>query len=547
LVQIKRFDKNKQALIDINWAELIKNKVDFYLKNGDEVFFQSIEKAVESVVTIKGSVEFPGQYALTNTSNISDLLGKGILKPEARTDIGFLLRTNLDKTKKLIQLDLQAILTNPDGIANIALQKEDQLIVYEKARFVDTMAIKVSGAVRQQIEHPFDPDATITLQKAILLAGGLKPEARQNAYIIRTNPENSHQQEYIEVNIKEAINKPTSPANIILQPLDELKVLSKITYTDEATISISGQVRNPSEFKYATSLKLKDLITLSGGLKLGAALDRVDIYRLEIDSNNSVKTVIKKLTVDSSLNFVSGLKQPFLLNPYDEVVIRTVPDFEFQKYVQIKGEVKYAGKYALTKDNESLSSLIQRAGGVTKEAFVEGATIFRTENNKGLVVTKLDKVLSNKNTKYNYILKEGDIITIPTKEDLVTIQTINTRAIELYPEKFIASGKINVAYEMRKKAKWYIKEYANGFGANASKSSVSIEYPNGELKRTKNWVFFKIYPKVKKGSVILVGAKAPKTKKAKKERKPFDLQQVVSNVFSAISLTLTTVILARQL
>jgi len=600
LIQIKRFVNGNQELIDVNLEQLQNTKSDFLLENGDEIFIRRIKTGVNNSVEIKGSVEFPGEYALANTPRIYDLIKKGILKPEARLDIAFLLRLNRDKTTKLTQIDLQNIIDNKNEKENLLLRKGDQLVIYTQERFVDKTTIKVTGAVREPIIHPFDPDSTLTIQQAVLLAGGLKPEAiskaylvrknlenimekeylevdikaaianpkgpanislkpldelkilsgvtftndatvkvsgevrspgefqyarslrigdlitlsgglklgaKEKAYLLRTNPENIREKEYIEVDIMAALENPSSPQNIIIEPLDELKIFSKEMFTDKATIRISGEVRNPGEFQYAKSFKLKDLITLSGGVKFGAALNRIDIYRLEFNENSPSKTIIKTLEIDSSLSRINGLEQSLELEPYDELVVRTIPNFEFQKYIQLNGEVNYPGRYALINDNETLLNIIQRAGGLTEEAFAEGATLYRTYNNKGWVVTKLDQVLRKKNSEYNYILKEGDVITIPEKEDLVTIKTQNTRAIELYPDKFVKSNRINISYTPGKKAKWYIKKYAVGFGTKAARKKVTVEQPNGELHRTRSFVLFKIYPKVEKGSIISIGTK----------------------------------------
>lgn len=511
LIQVKRFDSGNQKLIDVNLNKLIGTNSDFPLKPGDEIIIRQIEAGVENYVEIKGPVELPGKYALATTPRISDLISKGGLKPETKLDIAFLSRVNSDKTTKLIQLNLAKILRNKNGEKDLLLQKQDKLILYTQERFVDKTTIKVTGAVREPIVHPFNPDSTLTLQQAVYLAGGLKSDARKMAYLIRTNLENIREKEYLEVDIKTAVTNPMSTANITLQPLDELKILSEVSFTDETTIKISGEVRNPGEFRYAKSIKLKDLIALSGGLKLGAALNRIDIYSLEREGNNPFRTVVRTLKIDRSMSRINGLEQNIELKPYDELVVRTIPNFEFQKYVQLNGEVQYPGRYALIDENESLFGIIKRAGGLTKEAFAEGATLFRTYDNKGWVLTKLDEVLMKKNSPYNYILKEGDVINIPLIEDLVTIKTPNTRANKLYANEFANSDKINVAHSPRKSARWYIKKYAGGFGNKASKKTVIAEQPNGEILTTRNFIFFKRYPKVKKGSIISIGAKVPKS------------------------------------
>jgi hypothetical protein len=229
--------------------------------------------------------------------------------------------------------------------------------------------------------------------------------------------------------------------------------------------------------------------------------------------------------------------------PYDEIIVRTVPEFEFQRFVEIQGEVRFPGRYALISDNETLSDVIVRAGGLTPEAFADGATFFRFEGGKGYVVTDLAEAQRRPESPHNHILKEGDLIRIPKREDLVSIRTANTRAFEVITAPLIANGLINVAYEPRKHADWYVHRYAAGFGKNAKRTHVTVEQPNGKINRTRNFLFFKSYPKVTPGSVITVGSKPAKTPKAEKEKKSIDWDKALTQILS-VTATLATVVVA---
>ncbi len=50
------------------------------------------------------------------------------------------------------------------------------------------------------------------------------------------------------------------------------------------------------------------------------------------------------------------------LKPYDQVTIFRQPGFEFQRTAWITGEVKFPGPYALTRKDERVSDLLERAG-----------------------------------------------------------------------------------------------------------------------------------------------------------------------------------------
>ena len=205
--------------------------------------------------------------------------------------------------------------------------------------------------------------------------------------------------------------------------------------------------------------------------------------------------------------------------------------------------MRYPGRYALLNDNETLVDVINRAGGLGREAFAEGTSLYRTLDQKGFVVTDLADALRHPNSNHNHILKEGDIITIPKREDLVTIRVANTKAFEVITAPLIANGLINAAYTPHKRAKWYIHQYAAGFGKNAKKNHVTVEQPNGKINHTSDYLFFKIYPRVKPGSIVSVGAKPVKEKTATKEKKPLDWDKAFTQILS-VTATLATVIVA---
>ena len=225
-----------------------------------------------------------------------------------------------------------------------------------------------------------------------------------------------------------------------------------------------------------------------------------------LDDNNERGSKVIVASIELEGDEKAEIDNDVILEPFDEIVVRTLPGFKFQQYVTIEGEVKYPGPYALLNDNERLSSVVDRAGGITPEAFPEGATLYREENEIGFVVLRLDEVLKNEKNVHNFILKQGDVIVIPEQKDLVTI-TGSTRARELYPEKILRTGKFNVAYNAGKRAKWYVDEYAAGVGEEGRSKLITVEHPNGEIEKTKNFLLFKVHPKVRKGSIVKVGAK----------------------------------------
>ena len=511
VVQIKRFEQEQLIVLDQNFEALISQGKDFQLQNGDIVEVKKLSGIVQNSVTVEGAAEVTGEFAISEKTRISDLLKKSKLKREARTDVAYLIRVNPDSTLQLLEISIDDIIKSVGSNNDLVLRPQDKLIINDQSLYVDKSTISVKGAVRQEIEYPFDINAKVKLNQAIALAGGLGAEAADVGYVVRSNPTNRNEKEYIEVNFKSALQNESSSANLNLQPWDQVEVLRSSLYTDVSMVSIQGAVRSPKKIQYAPSLRLKDAIVLAGGLKQEASRN-IQVFRINIDQKGNSNTEALSIEVDSDYNIVEGSSN-FKLKPYDEIVVRNVLEFELQNIVEIRGEVKSPGPYALTSQNERLASLIKRSGGLTEEAFVEGAFVLRQGevssdtvlNTTFKLVSNLKEALSNENSNSNYIIKDGDIIVVPKSENVVYINLANTKAFD-NSSSSESLQKIGVSYDQGKNAKWYIEKYAGGFANQADKKSVLVEYANGATQSTKGGLFKK-YPIVENGATITIGSK----------------------------------------
>ena len=382
---------------------------------------------------------------------------------------------------------------------------------------------------------------------SLIWPGGLKPDATDFGYIRRENLQNPKEIEIIRVDIAAALATPGGAYDILIAPNDRLNAFSKVNFTDEFQVQVLGAVRKPGEYTWSPTLELQDVLTLAGGLQLSASKSRIEISRLVLNQDSPTETIVATVEVNDQLE-VEGA-DGLTLEPFDIIYVRDIPEFELQKNIRLEGEVRYPGTYPLLSDNEQLMSVIQRAGGLTREAFEQGATLLRTDNDKGFVILNLDKAKKNPQSRFNYILKKGDVITIPKLEDLVTVEMANTRSAELYPDKLTDRGKFNVAWQRGKRANYYVKSYTAGLGERGRKRLITVEHANGELGRTVNLGLFKISPKVRPGSIVSVGAKAvkPEEEKRKKEKEPVDWEKVVANTIAQATTVLSLILLVQNI
>ena len=546
--QIERFVENKKVFIDVELYDSKGKLNDFELFNGDIVHVRKISIAADNFFYVSGAVYNPGRFENKSSIKISDALSTAGLLPDSKLDFAFLIRKNEDGTSKYIKLNLDTIIANK-GNENfdLILENEDRITIWSKSRFSDKAYIEVTGAVRDSTKtYLYGSVQSIKISEAILLAGGLSRNASNIAFVHRQDPLKAFEKQYIRVNLTNIFSNPESDDNFKLLPYDKLEVLTQNLFNEYTTVSIKGAVNMPGKYQYGQKMSLLDLITMAGGFKLGASTNNIEVSRIIIQNNSPTKIIVAKIDMNKNITSQNDNYESFILEPYDNVFVRYIPEFEMQKVVNILGEIQYPGYYTLTSKNEKVSDIINRAGGFTDEAFLEGATLYRKKDSIGYIVMRLDDAMKNYNSKHNYILKSDDFIEIPKQRDFVTIQGA-TKAYEVYKEE-IAFNKngINVPFYSGKRAMYYIDNYAGGLNDQASKNDILVENANGEIKKTTNFGLFKVYPKVKKGSIIKVGSKKIKTKEEKDE-KEIDWNKIINDSVAQISTIMTLVILFKTL
>lgn len=547
-IQIRRYIDDEQIILDVDYEKLVSSNGDYMLNDGDEILIRAINQDASNVVFIEGEVVNPGGYQKSASMKLLDLINIGGLKPESRTDLAYLQILNPDGTISATMVDIGEIVANPSSATNLPLSNGDKLIVWSKSRYADSKTIRIDGAVRAPGEFAYAVNQKIRVSDAIILAGGTTRDADDIGFIHRKDPLIPTKIEYIKIDISQAIKNENSDQNLVLQAFDRLEVISKNTFHEEYHITVDGAVNLPGEYQYGVGMTLREALLLARGFKLSASPGHIEISRIIISDNQPTKTIVANLNVNRDfLNEVGG-DADFKLQPYDNIIVRFAPDFELQQNVEIIGEIKFPGVYPILNDNEKISSLIRRGGGISKEAFVEGAKLYRNLNDVGYVVMRLDEVLDDVNSKYNYILKAGDRIEIPKHKEFVTIEGA-TKAREVLQDDILGqNNSIKVAFHKGKDALFYINYYAGGLDDDGRKSKIFVEHPNGEIKRTKKVLFWYQYPEVKKGSVIKVGREEPKPiALGEKEKEDIDWTKVLGDSVAQAMSILTLILLIQRL
>ena len=544
--QLIRQDGTSRNALDIDYLEITRTDRDYILKDGDVVRVAAISEEIENYVRVNGEVRNPGDYERTRGMRISDLIRKSELKESSKTDLIYLIRRSNDGRVEMVSIDADFILNNPSSPQNLNLRNKDELVIYAKERYTDEEYVIIGGAVRFPDTLLFDVSQNLRIRDYITLAGGLEQGAASFAHVHRINPLNPSEKEYMRVDLERVFNMDNAIDNINLLPYDSVYVYFREDFTEESTINVSGAVNVPGSFQYGVGMTLADAIIMAGGFKLSSATNDIELSRVIMEANQPTKIQINKVKVERDISELARSDSDIVLQPFDYIYVREVPEFELQQNVILEGEVRFPGEYSLVKSNETLYDLIQRAGGITEEAFPAAAQLYRNEDSLGYVVIRLDEVLKNPNSIYNSNLKNGDFITIPKKKDYVTIRGA-TRAIDAVDRDILGpNNEINVPYHAGETAKFYIDYYAGGFAPRADKKKVFVRHPNGEVRQFEKKFLAAKYPEVRQGSVISVGYKEA-IQYAGDEDKKVDWTKVLGDSVGQAMSILTLILLVERL
>ena len=459
-MKIQRFTDKELKLIDLNY-DLLSS---FYPKSGDLITVEQIlTDRIENAVSLSGAVFRAGIYSLSDNQTLTKL----IKRAEGFKQDAFLSRITIERLRE--DLTKENISINYNNIVNgktpdVVLKREDVITVYSVLELMENYTVRIQG----------------------------------------------------EINLKGSA---------------EVTSTSTTGTTGVADTPTGTTIETPTgSFPYVKNMTVEDLIQKAGGLKESAATGRVEVIRRKKnigkdDPSQITSTIGEKynFAINGSLS-LDETASKFILEPFDEVFVRSSPNYEKQQFVSIEGQVIFPGVYALERKDERISDLMKRVGGLNAQAYPPGATLIRKfkiskqeadrkrkqfndlsdvttdasvkvdevkEESEESIGIELIKAIENVGTPTDMLLQDGDIIRIPKEP-----QTVRMQGEVLYPT--------STRYLEGMPFKHYISE-SGGFTDLSARKRSYIVYANGSVDRTRKLLgLFNIYPKVEPGAEIIV-------------------------------------------
>ncbi len=484
----------------------------------------------DALVEIRGKVKRPMFYEMKKNESLSTLLGySGGFTGDA-------YKKNMRVTRK--NGSEYSIHTVGEFDWN-SFTMDDGDSVY-----VDSVVARYSNMVeiRGAVFHAgmFQMDGSInTVRELVRAAEGLREDAF-TARAVMHRQKDDLSLEVLPVDIKGVMDGTV--ADIPLRKNDVLFIPSKTDMDGDRTLNISGEVNYPGLYVYADNTSLEDLVLQAGGLTEAASTVKVDVYRRinDADALEDNNELTETYTFALKDGFVIDGEPGFILQPFDQVVVRRSPTYTEQKNVSVTGAVNFSGYYAMTNKNYRLTDLVKAAGGLSSLAYGKGARLERrmTEDerkqqeaslraaqislyeeamqNEGKnydlqradsllqmkldvgttfpVAINLEAALKNPGSIDDLQLREGDCLVVPQYSSTVKIS-----GDVMHP--------ISMNYKKGESLKYYIR-HAGGYGDNARKSRVYAIYMNGAVELISHSSSKAVQP----GCTIVVPSKNKKNK-----------------------------------
>lgn len=356
---------------------------DVTLMPGDVVFIPP----VGATATVDGEVKRPAIYELKGRSSLANLIElAGGLTPEADGSRVSVVRYGDDRRRVAVSVSLD------DSAARSAPVGNGDLVRIARLRPTIDSGITLEG-------HVFRPGVTawregLRISDVIPSIDELMPNADVNYLLIRRESLADKMLTVLSADLAAALRAPGSPQDLLLSPRDRVMVfdfqagrrllidpvleeLRRQSRLDDPTriVSINGRVKAPGDYPLEPEMRISDLLRAGGKLDPAAYSSTAELSRfrrLEGERQSEL------LQVDLAAILRGDAAADVMLQPFDVLTIKELPEWSVRESITLRGEVRFPGNYPIRR-GETLRSVIERAGGLSVLAFPRGAVFTREE------------------------------------------------------------------------------------------------------------------------------------------------------------------------
>ena len=357
---------------------------DHQLMPGDVIFIPPIGVTA----TVYGDVRRPAIYELKNEKTAQQLVEiAGGLSPDADAGLAQLERIKTSQLREMRNIDLSS-----NTGRNTEILNGDKLRVPAIRPTLEN-SVELTGNVFRP--GAFQYRAGLRLTDVLGSFDELRPNADRHYVLIRRVIPPDERIEVISADLESALSSRGSAADPDLRPRDRIIVfdlsadrertiapiiadlkLQASASSPSQMVSIEGEVKAPGFYPLEPSMHVSDLIRAGGSLEDSAYTGQAELNRYEVVDGKGRQTTLLEVNLTAIRHHEPG--SDVKLKPYDMLLIKKAPRWNVPGSITLVGEVQHPGRYPIH-HGETLSSILQRAGGLTDIAFSEGAVFIREE------------------------------------------------------------------------------------------------------------------------------------------------------------------------
>lgn len=411
-VVIERFNEdNVRSLVNVDLTKANDRQVN--IVNGDIVRIGQTSRRVEHVVTIAGAVVRPGQYAWADGLRINQLLSSLWSDLHLTVDLDYaLVVREISQTGelKVLQFNLGEAITNPLSRDNLQLSPRDLILVFHHGEQTylrseldkhlydkllkqypeKKLFAKTEPVLDEKLPQPFKVDvAALTTQAFAAITEKPKPKETRPGVTAEPEPrqQNAEHKAYLKSLLQDVLdNLYYDPAALqlsahlnrteLLYPL--MQKLRQQARFDAKTqiVSVHGEVKYPGEYPLAENSDVAQLLVAAGGLNDSAYLEKAELTR-QLSQNDQQSGLNVQHQNINLIDVLQG-EHKVRLQSRDRLNVFAVPDWNVERTITLTGQVRFPGTYTI-QQGEKLSSVMARAGGLTKDGFARGAVFTRKQ------------------------------------------------------------------------------------------------------------------------------------------------------------------------
>ena len=275
---------------------------------------------------------------------------------------------------------------------------------------IRTIQINVMGEVVQPGTYALSSVSTVF--HALYRAGGVSDiGSLRNVQLVRNG------KNIATIDVYEFIMKGNTQDDIRLQEGDVV-----IVPAYDVLVKISGKVKRPMRFEMKKDENLATLIKYAGGF--------------EADAYTRSLRVVRQNGEEYEVNTVKDMDYSIYTMRNGDVVTAEAILNRFTNKLEIRGAVYRPGIYQLSGKLNTIRELVHEAQGLTGDAFLNRAVLYRQREDLTSEVVQIDIKSIMDGTSPNLALMKNDILYIPSIHDLEDRGNVTVHGEVAHPDSY---------------------------------------------------------------------------------------------------------------